>query len=361
MDLKQYIKEELFDPETGRQEIWLHNLPNDETLFDIINKIRETYTIETLVFTEEIRIIDKTINYIDLSYCTFKDRIHIENCIFKEYISFEGSILEKNIFSPAIQDSLFKNIKISGLTINFQGAIFNNLKFENIEFLQIPNIQGQCTNFNSSSLCDVTFEDVKFHIPTTFEFSQLENVSFKKCTFKGNTDFRDVSFKEKSEFLNCTFHSSENNTTEKINFLSSIFEQEANLSGSIFNLKADFSETIFGIKKEDNNSDESSSEVKFLIENAKFQKEVDFSKAIFYDAIYFSGTEFCTDIEDYAKESINFENAQFKRKVRFHHCKFHNTVRFENTSFNKLVDFYYAHFYKPQQFHFTDFKDRAIF
>jgi len=361
MDLKQYIKEELFDPETGRQEIWLHNLPNDETLFDIINKIRETYTIETLVFTEEIRIIDKTINYIDLSYCTFKDRIHIENCIFKEYISFEGSILEKNIFSPAIQDSLFKNIKISGLTINFQGAIFNNLKFENIEFLQIPNIQGQCTNFNSSSLCDVTFEDVKFHIPTTFEFSQLENVSFKKCTFKGNTDFRDVSFKEKSEFLNCTFHSSENNTTEKINFLSSIFEQEANLSGSIFNLKADFSETIFGIKKEDNNSDESSSEVKFLIENAKFQKEVDFSKAIFYDAIYFSGTEFCTDIEDYAKESINFENAQFKRKVRFHHCKFHNTVRFENTSFNKLVDFYYAHFYKPQQFHFTDFLDRAIF
>lgn len=361
IDLQQYIKKKLFNPETERQKIWLHNLPNDETLFDIINKIRKTYTIETLVFTEEIRIIDKTINYIDLSYCIFKDRIHIENCIFEEYISFEGSILEKNIFPPAIEDSLFKNIKISSLTINFQGTIFNNLKFENIEFLQIPNIQGQYTNFKSSSLCDVTFEDVKFHIPTIFEFSQLENVSFKNCTFKGNTDFRDVSFKGKSEFLNCTFDSSENNTIKKVNFSGCTFEQEANFSGSIFNLKADFSETIFGIKKENNNSYESSSEVKFLIENAKFQKKVDFSKAIFYDAIYFSGTEFYTDTKVYEKESINFENAQFKRKVRFHHCKFHNTVRFENTSFNKLVDFYCAHFYKPQQFHFTDFLDRAIF
>lgn len=52
MDLKQYIKEKLFDPETGRQEIWLHNLPNDETLFDIIDKIRETHKEEFLIFTE---------------------------------------------------------------------------------------------------------------------------------------------------------------------------------------------------------------------------------------------------------------------------------------------------------------------
>ena len=208
----------------------------------------------------------------------------------------------------------------------------------------------------------ISFEECIFKGGLSFEKSIFNSdISFKKCIFKGKTDFRNISFKGKSEFLNCTFDSSENNTIKKINFSGRTFEQEANFSGSIFNLKVDFSRTIFGIKKENNNSYESSSEVKFLIENAKFQKEVDFSKAIFYDAIYFSGTEFCTDIEDYAKESINFENAQFKRKVRFHHCKFRNTVRFENTSFNKLVDFYCAHFYKPQQFHFTDFLDRAIF
>ena len=252
---------------------------------------------------EEIVIKNKTIDWFDFSNCFFDNRISFENCIFKGGLSFEKSI------------------------------------------------------FNS-------------------------DISFKKCIFKEKTDFRNISSNGRTEFLNCSFDSLKDHTIkevcfsdstflQKVNFSGSTFYQEVNFSGStfyqktdfsrsIFNLKVDFSRTIFGSKQE-NNLDKSSSEVNFLIENAKFQKEVDFSKAIFYDAIYFSGTEFCTDIEDYAKESINFENAQFKRKVRFHHCKFQNTVRFENTSFNKLVDFYCAHFYKPQQFHFTDFLDRAIF
>lgn len=231
--------------------IWLHNLPNDFSLFDIINKLHEKYNNETFVITQNINIINENIN----------KEINFSNCIFQENINLSGCSFNKN--------SVFSYIK------NIQGEIIANA--------------------------------------TIFQ----KEVNFSKANFK-----------------------------EHVNF-----------SGCNFNLKVDFSETIFGIKKKY----ESSSEIKFLIENAKFQKEVDFSKAIFYDAIYFSETEFCTDIEDYAKKSINFENAQFKRKVRFHHCKFHNTVRFENTSFNKLVDFYCAHFYKPQQFHFTDFLDRAIF
>lgn len=304
--------------------IWLHNLPNDETLFDIINKIRKTYTIETLVFTEEIRIIDKTINYIDLSYCTFKDRIHIENCIFKEYISFEGSILEKNISPPAIEDSLFKNIKISSLTINFQGTTFNNLKFENIEFLQIPNTQGQCTNFNSSSLCDVTFEDVKFHIPTTFEFSQLENVSFKKCTFKENIDFRDISFKEKSEFLNCTFKPLTNTPDEQVLFLGSIFKGKTDFIGSNFLLKTNFSEVIF-------------------------EGDTNFSETIFGQK------------EDTSSYEVSFNDAKFNKVARFHSCNFYSDTKFENTSFYTLVDFYLSVFHKEQQFLRTDFLDIAIF
>ena len=218
----------------------------------------------------------------------------------------------------------------------------------------------------------ISFEDCIFKEGLSFEKCFFDSdISFKKCIFKGKTDFRNISSNGITEFLNCSFDSLNDHTIEEIcfsdstffqkaNFSGSTFYQKANFSGSTFYQKANFSKTIFGSKQE-NNLDKSSSEVNFLIENTKFQKEVDFSKAIFYDAIYFSGTEFYTDTKIYEKESINFENAQFKRKVRFHHCKFHNTVRFENTSFNKLVDFYCAHFYKPQQFHFTDFLDRAIF
>ena len=255
IDLQKYIKKKLSSPETERQEIWLHNLPENEELFNIIELLRKEYNNETFVITQNINITNEKINKeINFSNCIFQENVNLSNCIF-------------------YKNSTFSYIK------NKQGEIIANA--------------------------------------TIFQ--------------------------------------------KEVNFFKANFKESVNFSGCNFNLKVDFSETIFGIKKEDNNSDENSSEVKFLIENAKFQKEVDFSKAIFYDAIYFSGTEFCTDIEDYVKESINFENAQFKRKVRFHHCKFHNTVRFENTSFNKLVDFYCAHFYKPQQFHFTDFLDRAIF
>ena len=246
-------------------------------------------------------------------------------------------------------------------TIDSMGVICEiiwHFNYKNYKF-----IVDDYLSYNNGGFWDspIIFNNITFNKKVSFMFYSFEdNVSFINCTFK-YISFENCTFKKEVTFENCTFDCSKNNTTKKVNFSGCTFEQEANFSGSIFNLKVDFSRTIFGIKKENNNSYESSSEVKFLIKNAKFQKEVDLSKAIFYDAIYFSGTEFCTDIEDYAKESINFENAQFKRKVRFHHCKFHNTVRFENTSFNKLVDFYCAHFYKPQQFHFTDFLDRAIF
>ena len=275
INLDDYILKDKTD--TNKGHIYLHNLQNDSSLFNIISKLREKYEDEIFVITQDInitnKIIDKEINF---SNCFFAKNVNLSNCIFAENVNLSNCIFQENV--------------------NLLGCIF----YKNSTFSYIKNKQGEI-------------------------------------------------------IANATIFQKE------VNFFKANFKEHVNFSGCKFNLKADFSETIFGIKKEDNNSDESSSEVKFLIENAKFQKEVDFSKAIFYDAIYFSETEFCTDIEDYAKESINFENAQFKRKVRFHHCKFQNTVRFENTSFNKLVDFYCAHFYKPQQFHFTDFLDRAIF
>ena len=239
MDLKKYINRS----KSNGKKIWLHKLPKKETLFDVIDKLREVYKEETLVFTEEINIIGKTID----------KEVNFSNCIFKKDVDFSG------------------------------------------------------------------------------------------CTFNKKISFSYIK-----------------NNQEKIIAKASIFEKGVNFSKAIFKETVNFSGAKFGIKQEDK-LNENNSEVKFLFENAKFQKEIDFSQAIFYDTIYFSETEFCTDIKEYKKESINFENAQFCKKVRFHHCKFHNTVRFENTSFNKLADFYSAHFHKAQQFHFTDFLDRAIF
>ena len=253
INLNEYILTDETNANKGC--IWLHNLRNDSSLFDIIKKLRNKYKDKTFIISQDINITNENID----------KEVNLSNCIFEK------------------------------------------------------------------------------------------NVIFSNCSFNENSTFSYIKNKQGEIIANATIFQKE------ANFSKANFKEHVNFSGCNFNLKVDFSETIFGIKKEDNNSHESSSEVKFLIENAKFQKEVDFSKAIFYDAIYFSGTEFYTDTKIYEKESINFENAQFKRKVRFHHCKFHNTVRFENTSFNKLVDFYCAHFYKPQQFHFTDFLDRAIF
>ena len=109
IDLQQYIKEELFDPETGRQEIWLHNLPNDETLFDIIDKIRETHKEEFLIFFEKIEIINKTITkQILLRKCAFLEKFTLTNNNHKNFLYFSQisfynkAIIHSNIFDEKV-------------------------------------------------------------------------------------------------------------------------------------------------------------------------------------------------------------------------------------------------------------------
>ncbi|EKY19716.1 pentapeptide repeat-containing protein [Capnocytophaga sp. oral taxon 326] len=399
MDLEKYINRS----KSNDKEIWLYNLPNDETLFDVIDKLREVYKEETLVFTEEIKIIGKTIDKeVNFSNCIFQEDVDFSSCIFKNEeeiekfgkmqkgpliifnkVEFNGSVsfLKSNVYKAKFEEVKFQGNKYN----DFGRCFFDTIEFENVKFnggnrfdaSKVKNISFNRVEFNGpvsfleSKFYEAEFKNINFNFFTQFHNSEIEKLYFEDTTFRGNTNFREISFNGETKFLNCTFTSLQNDDSEEVsfsesifkqeaNFSGSVFKQEANFSGSIFDVKANFSNTKFGVKQDDN-LNENNSEVKFLFENAKFQKEIDFSQAIFYDTIYFSGTEFCTDIKDYKKESINFGNAQFHRKVRFHHCKFHNTVRFKNTSFNKLVDFYSAHFHKAQQFHFTDFLDRAIF
>ena len=96
----------------NKGSIWLHNLPNDETLFDVIDKLREVYKEETLVFTEEIKIIKKTID----------KEVNFSNCIFQEDVDFSSCIfLRKSLFSyiKNNQGEIITNASIFEKRVNF--------------------------------------------------------------------------------------------------------------------------------------------------------------------------------------------------------------------------------------------------
>lgn len=161
IDLQQYIKEELFDSETGRQEIWLHNLPNTSFLFDIINKLRKKYKDETFVITQDIDITNKIINKEVLFFkCIFEAKIAFSNCQFEKKVKFEkseirrGFSIENTSFYKAIflLESIFKDpIK----KIGKKGAVFNNTIFKDY-------IKCKKTFFYDVSLKNVHFEKESF-------------------------------------------------------------------------------------------------------------------------------------------------------------------------------------------------------
>ena len=93
IDLQQYITKEFFD-ETGRQEIWLHNLPNTSFLFDIINKLREKYKNETFVISQNIDITNKIIN----------KEILFFKCIFLEKLNLKCKTTKNNVISSYKED-----------------------------------------------------------------------------------------------------------------------------------------------------------------------------------------------------------------------------------------------------------------
>ena len=83
----------------NKGSIWLHNLPNDETLFDVIDKLREVYKEETLVFTEEIKIIEKIITKrIWLSKCDFMKKITFSRNVCKDFLYFKDILLYNKVF-----------------------------------------------------------------------------------------------------------------------------------------------------------------------------------------------------------------------------------------------------------------------
>ena len=383
IDLQQYIKEELFDPETGRQEIWLHNLPNTSFLFEIINKLREKHKDETFVITQDINItnenINKEINFsncilkknVNFLRCIFWKKVNFLTCIFNGIVKFEESKIEKGIF---VKNSIFfervlflKSVLENSYNDFFNGVVnFDNItfkdsiicsetSFENISFDNVQFKKGKAgtSEFVLCYFFYVVFSNTIFEEFTNFqENNEVKNISFKNTIFFGKTEFGHNSFIEKTNFLNCTFNPLTNTLDEQVLFYGSTFKGKVDFKGCSFNIKTSFSYS-------------DSSETCHFYNNVDFKgcifsQESDFSKVIFEGDTNFSETFFGKE-GDTSSYKISFNNTRFNKVARFHSCNFYSNTKFENTSFYTLVDFYLSVFHKEQQFLRTDFFNTAIF
>ena len=381
--------------------IWLHNLPNDETLFDVIDKLREVHKEETLVFTEEIKIIEKTIDKevnfsncifqedVNFSGCIFEAKLTFSNCKFKKEVNFEETnirrsfnieetcfyekvLLKKSILKFEPNDKIeeiaapwaatFSNTSFKNV-FDCEKTSFKKVLFENVSFERSSYFNG---NFNEVNFNNTYFNNTKFdRYPD--ENSKIENIFFKNTIFEDNTYFN-VLFRGETNFLNCVFnpnpnpilnHIPNNNlelnisyfTTfrlppyDELSFSGSTFEGETNFTGSKFNVETTFSSSNHLDKAclfKDNAN----------FKDCSFSQETNFSEVIFEADTDFSRSTFSV---------ISFQGAIFYQNVRFHQSIFKNNVDFFDTSFKKMVKFYLSEFYEAQQFHTTDFLDRAIF
>ena len=351
IDLQQYIKEKLFNPETERQKIWLHNLPEEnKKLFNIIELLRKEYNNETFVITQNINIRNEKINKeINFSNCIFENKISFENYIFNNNVCFTNSTFKNDVcFKKCtfIDNPFFnyscENVIFEGENIDFSNSDFYNANFSNTIF---GKNKKTLISFEGAKLSNTFFKKAKFKGKILFNKSEIEN---GRITEIQNTKFNEVIFFDQANF-------------QEVIFLGSISFEKTQFKGDTFFNKTSFYNDNQNLEKEaiQVNFKHALFSKKVFFRDSKFG--VDFYKAIFYCPIYFSNAKFCLKEKIYSKYAINFEKAQFKKKVNFHYSEFYNTVRFENTKFENLVDFYSAHFYNAQQFHFTDFLDRAIF
>lgn len=316
MDLEKYINRS----KSNDKEIWLHNLPNDKNLFDVIDNLRKQYNNlrYTFVINQEIRITGITIDSdVDFSNCIFKNEEEIEN---SGNIQIEPSII-------------FNKVKFKGI-VDFSNTSLYGIKFENVDFIG----EGKNIFFKNSSLYDdIKFKNVNFNFSTHFNNSEIEKLSFEDTTFKGNTNFREISFNGETKFLNCTFTSLQNDTSGEVSFSGSTFKQKVEFLESKFQIKTSFS---YFEKKDE-----------LRLEATNFERDAIFSNCTFGQS----------NIEEKSISSIDFSNAKFNQKVKFSFSTFNSEVIFKNTKFKDLLYFHKVDFYQPTQFHFTDFTKKAFF
>ena len=296
MDLEKYINRS----KSNGKEIWLHNLPNDKNLFDVIDKLREVYKEKTLVFTEKINIIGKTIDKeVNFSNCIFQEDIDFSSCTFNKKSSF--SYIKNN------QGEIIANASIFEKRVNFSKAIFK----EAVNFSGAKFGVKQEDNLNeNNSEVKFLFENAKFQKEINFSkaifydtiyFSETEFCTDIKEYKKESINFENAQFRKKVRFHHCKFHNT----------------------------------------------------VRF--ENTLFNKLVDFYSAHFYKAQQFHFTDFL--------DRAIFSNTEFDEEVQFLHCKVtkDSYVRFESAIFNKGLDISRSNFNDKVNFWNIEIKEGDIF
>jgi putative membrane protein len=315
MNLEKYINRS----KSNDKEIWLHNLPNDETLFDVIDNLRKQYNIlrYTFVINQEIRITGITIDRgIDFSNCIFKKDVDFSGCIFNGIISFNGATFQHDVnFSNCnfkLQTS-FANVSFKGHT-NFGRSIFYDVIFKRATFSNKKN--ENFVNFSFSFFYKANFNSSKFKTVVSFEhskfiYSSLNYISFHSTVFENIVYFsftKLVPNEEKHQII------------------------EKTLSTPLEFVETEFNNDTF-------------------FDKVEYTGDVIFSKCIFGQ----------NNIVGKTIPSIHFSNAKFNQKVKFSSSTFNSKVILENTKFKDLLYFHKVDFYQPTQFHFTDFRKKAFF
>ena len=315
MNLKKYINQS----KSNGKKIWLHKLPKNKTLFDVIDNLRKQYNIlrYTFVINQKIRFTEITIDRgIDFSSCIFQEDVDFSGCIFKRIIFFNGATFQHDVnFSNCNfkSQTSFANVSFKGCT-NFEGSIFYDVIFERATFNNKKN-EG-FVNFSFSSFYKANFNSSKFVTGVFFEhskfiYSSLNYISFHSTMFENIVCFSSTKLvpnEEKHQII------------------------EKTLSPPL-----EFVETEF---KNDTFFDE-----------VEYIGDVIFSKCIFGQ----------NNTEGKTIPSIHFSNAKFNQKVKFSFSTFNSEVIFKNTKFKDLLYFHKVDFYQPTQFYFTDFTKKVFF
>ena len=298
MDLEKYINRS----KSNDKEIWLYNLPNDETLFDVIDNLRRQYNKfeYTFVINQEIRITEITIDRdVDFSNCIFKKDVDFSGCTFnkkfllsyiknnQEKIIAKASIFEKGVnFSKAI----FKE------AVNFSGAKFGIKQEDN---LNENNSEVKFLFENAKFQKEIDFSQAIFY--DTIYFSGTEFCTDIKEYKKESINFENAHFRKKVRFHHCKFYNT----------------------------------------------------VRF--ENTLFNKLADFYSAHFHKAQQFHFTDFL--------DRAIFSNTEFDQEVQFLHCKVtkDSYVRFESAIFNKGLDISRSNFNDKVNFWNIEIEEGDIF
>ena len=315
MDLEKYINRS----KSNDKEIWLHNLPNDDTLFDVIDNLRKQYNNlrYTFVINQEIRITGITIDRgIDFSNCIFQEDVDFSGCIFKRIIFFNGATFQHDV--------------------NFSNCNFKcRTSFANVSF------KG-CTNFGCSIFYDVIFERATFNNKKNEGFVNFSFSSFYKANFNSSKFVTGVFF-EHSKFI----YSSLN----YISFHSTMFE----------NIVC-FSSTKLVPNEEKHQIIEKTLSPPLEFVETEFKNDTFFDEVEYIGDVIFSKCIFGqNNTEGKTIPSIHFSNAKFNQKVKFSFSTFNSEVIFKNTKFKDLLYFHKVDFYQPTQFYFTDFTKKVFF